>query len=247
MNALQRLAKLASLGRAKGELLDGVEAIADALERAQRTQQPGAEQSSAHRRDRSIDLVQQRSLRTAFAAGHDLEVFQRDRIDDEAVAARAIADGAHVGEVGLLRVSQIADERAGGLDRGLPAFQSEAFESVRLELIEECAPRGFGFEAPPFRRRDRGLHTSQRHDALDDGRLLLIVRDDNFARPQHGHFVRQCLESRGALVFRRAELPGREVDQRRAEYFVLCAGRGDRHQKCGLACLQIAAVRERAR
>ena len=49
-------------------------------------------------------------------------------------AAVLIADGAHVGEVGLLRVAQVATSAAGGLDRGRPAFETEAFEAVRLAI-----------------------------------------------------------------------------------------------------------------
>ena len=63
VHALERVAKLAALGRAKRQLLDGIQPVADALERAERTQQPRAQQPPAHRRDRPIDLVQQRSLR----------------------------------------------------------------------------------------------------------------------------------------------------------------------------------------
>ena len=63
LDRLQRLAHLAALGGPDRELLDGVEAIANRLERGQRAQQPGAQQPAAHRRDRAIDLVEQRSLR----------------------------------------------------------------------------------------------------------------------------------------------------------------------------------------
>ena len=79
VHALERVAKLAALGRAERQLLDGVQSVANALERAQRTQQPRAQQAPAHRGDRPIDLVQQRTLRTALASGHDLEMLQRDR------------------------------------------------------------------------------------------------------------------------------------------------------------------------
>ena len=75
----------------------------------ERTQQPGAEQPAAHRRDGAIDLVQQRPLRPALAAGDDLEMLQRDRIDEQAVGGRLVADGAHVREVGLLRVAEVRD------------------------------------------------------------------------------------------------------------------------------------------
>ena len=63
LDRLQRLARLAALGRLDRELFDGVEAIADRLERGQRAKQPRAEQPAPHRRDRAIDLVEQRSAR----------------------------------------------------------------------------------------------------------------------------------------------------------------------------------------
>ena len=63
VNRLERLAELAAIGRAERELLHGVEPVADALERAERAQQPRAQQPAAHRRDRAIDLVEQRALR----------------------------------------------------------------------------------------------------------------------------------------------------------------------------------------
>ena len=90
-------------------------------QRAERAQQPGAEQTSAHCRDRAVDFLEQRALRPAVAAGDHLEVLEGDRIDDQAIGARAIADGADVHEVGFLRVAQMRDEAAGCLDRGGPA------------------------------------------------------------------------------------------------------------------------------
>ena len=103
-------------------------------------------------------------------------------IDDEAVAARAIADRADMGEVGLLRIAQIGDQRAGRLNRSRSSFEAEAFEAVRLELVEQCATRGFGFEAPAVSRRDGRLDASQRHESIDDRWLLLLVRHDDLAR-----------------------------------------------------------------
>ena len=63
VNALERVAKLAALGRAERQLFDRIEPIANALERAQGTQQPCPQQPPAHRRDRPIDLMQQRAVR----------------------------------------------------------------------------------------------------------------------------------------------------------------------------------------
>ena len=130
VDRLQRVAEPRALGGPERELLDRVEPIADPLQRAQRAQQPPAQQAGAHRRDRAVDLVEQRSLRSAFAAGDDLEVLQRDRIDDQAVGGRLVADGADVREVGLLRVAQVADQPAGRLHRRDPAVEPEPFEPV---------------------------------------------------------------------------------------------------------------------
>ena len=119
VDRLQRVAQLGALGAAERELLDGVEAVLDALERQQRPQQPGAQQPAAHRRDRAIDLVRAATRRGRRRADFDhLEVPQRGRIDDQAVGAGAEGDLADVREIGLLRVAQVLDERAGGADRG---------------------------------------------------------------------------------------------------------------------------------
>ena len=50
LHALQHLAELAAVGAAEGELLDGVQPIADAVERDERPEQPGAQQPAGHRR-----------------------------------------------------------------------------------------------------------------------------------------------------------------------------------------------------
>ncbi len=53
------------------------------FERDQRTNQPRAQQPAAHRRDRLVDLVEQRSDAAALAAFENLEVLQRDRVDQQ--------------------------------------------------------------------------------------------------------------------------------------------------------------------
>ena len=50
LDGLERLAQLAAIGRAKGQLLDGVEPVANRFERHQRAQQPATQQPAAHRR-----------------------------------------------------------------------------------------------------------------------------------------------------------------------------------------------------
>ena len=63
-----------------------------------------------------------------------LEVPQRGRIDDHAVGAGAERDLADVGEIRLLRVAQVLDQRAGRAGGGRAIVQPEAVEGVRLQL-----------------------------------------------------------------------------------------------------------------
>ena len=93
---------------AEGDLLDRVEAVADRFECDQRADEPGAQQTAAHRRDGLVDLVEQRSETPAVAAFEDLEVFQRDRVDEQMRRLLAEADRSDVREVRLLAVPQVA-------------------------------------------------------------------------------------------------------------------------------------------
>ena len=74
-----------------------------------------AQQARAHRRSAS-DRARDSSdpSRPPSAPSSDLEVAERHRIDEQAVAALAPADGADVREIDLLRVAQVLDQRAGG-------------------------------------------------------------------------------------------------------------------------------------
>ena len=118
VHVLQRLAQLRAIDAVKRQLLDRVEAVANRFQRDQRTQQPPAQEAAAHRRDREIELVEQRAGAAALGALDDLEVLQRDRIDQQVVGLLAQVHAGHVREIGLLRVAQIADEGAAGLRRG---------------------------------------------------------------------------------------------------------------------------------
>ena len=184
----------------------------------------------------------------ALAAGHDLQMLERDRIDDEAVAARAVRDGADVGEVGLLRVAQVGDEAAGGLNRRRAPFEPEPFEAVRLELVEQRAPRGLRLETPALSRRDRRLDAGQRHDALDDrsasaGRSSTTISRGRSTAISSASACKPCR----AVILRGAELAGGEVDQRRAEDGVARSGRGNRHEERRLARFEITGVGQRSR
>ena len=119
VHRLQRVADLGALGGAERELLDRVEPILDPLERQQRTQQPAraaAGRPSASPCDRSRGAA---SRRAPPLRGLDhLEVAQRGRIDRAGSRRRCgSAIVADVREVGLLRLAQVLDQRAGRADR----------------------------------------------------------------------------------------------------------------------------------
>ncbi len=118
-------------------------------------------------------------------------MLQRDRVDDQAVGARPIGDGADVRQVGFLRIAQVCDETAGSLNRGGPALEPKTLEAVRLQLIEQRAACGFGVEGPTVGVGHRQLQARQRGESLT--RIFLAGHHD-FARPEDGDFVHQCLK-----------------------------------------------------
>ncbi len=186
LDGLQRVAQLAALGGPEGELLDRVEAIADRLERHQRAQQPGAQQPAADRGDRAIELVEQRAVAAALRSLEDLEVLERRRIDEERVGALAVRDGADVREVGLLRLAQVVDERAGRGDGRRPALEAEALQAAGAQLIEQRAARRFVVERPAVDRRDRQAGVDERRARLEHrgagSRAVVSGRHDDLAR-----------------------------------------------------------------
>ncbi len=144
----QRVAELAALGRAEREVLDGVEAIADPLEREQRADEPRAEQARAHRRHRAVEFVEQGTGAAAVDRLDDLEVLQRERVHDQPVGVLLERDAAQVREVGLLRVLEIVDQGAGRPHGGRVALEAEPLEGVRPELREQRAAGGCRHRTP---------------------------------------------------------------------------------------------------
>ena len=155
VDRLQRLAQAAALGGAERELFDGVEAILDAFERHQRPEQPAAQHARAHRGLRAIEHAQQRPVAAAFRAFDHFEMLVGRRIDQQAVGALAIADGADVREVDLLRIAQVLDERAGGADGGRVRRRARSRAGRRLQLLEQRALRAVEAERPGVDARDR--------------------------------------------------------------------------------------------
>ena len=85
LDTLRDVAKLAALSGAKRQFFDGVEAVANRLERDEWAEQPGAKQPSGHGGDCAVDLVEEGALRRALHRFDDLEMLQGDGVDQEAV------------------------------------------------------------------------------------------------------------------------------------------------------------------
>ena len=134
---LQRLAHLAAIGGPERQLLDRVEPIADRLERHQRGQQPGAHQPAAHRGHGAVDLVEQRSGPSPVRRLDQLEVAHRGGIHQQPAGRLAQPQRAHVRQVGLLRVAQVADQGAGGGHRARAVGQAEAVQAAHPQLIAQ--------------------------------------------------------------------------------------------------------------
>ncbi len=211
LHTFQDFPKLAAVGAAKGELLDGVETIANSIERDERPQQPRAQQPSSHGGDRAIDLVKQGALAAAVHRLDDFEVLQRDGVDQEAVGRRLVGDAADVREIGFLRVAQVVEQGACGRHGRRMAVEAESFETVRPELIEQRAPCGFVLERP---RLDAGHRQPITRPVEQDLAQVEIDGGDNLTRPQHHHLVGERLQPGLAGVFGARKLTRRQVEQR---------------------------------
>ena len=168
----------------------------------------------AHHRLRPIEHRQQRAVAAALGALEDLEVAERHRIDQQAVLPLAPADGADVGEVDLLRVAQVLDQRAGGARRGGMAVQPEGVQAAGAQLIAQRLRGAIDAERPFVERRDGD---AEARDLGQQRHRLDALRHDHLARAQHAQLLVQRLASVGAGVLRGQELAGRGVEQRHAE------------------------------
>ena len=208
---LQDLAELAAVGAAKGELLDGVETVADPIERDKRAQQPRAQQTPGHGGDRSIDLVQQRTLAAAIHRLDDFEVLERDRVDQQAVRRCLVGDAADVREIGFLRVAQIVEQCAGCRHGRRMSIEPEPFEPVGAKLVDQRSGARIRARTSRLDARHRQPITGavEQHAAQ-----IEIDCRDNLARPQHHHFVCQRLKPRRPRVFGAGKLACRQIQQR---------------------------------
>ena len=205
VNRLQRFADLRAFGTPKRKLFDRIESILDPLERQQRPQQPGAQQASAHRGERSIDLLQQRPVPAAIRGFDDLEVPERGRIDDHRVGAGPKGQVADVREFGLLRFAEVVHERAGRARRRGTIFQAKADERLRSHLRQHRGAGGLELEGPAVADRHAGFQAQlihQGNDVIDTG------GGEDFPGPENGELVGKSMPRIGSQVFGRRELTG---------------------------------------
>ncbi len=210
LHRLERLPELPSLGRLEGEVLHRVEAIPHAFEREERPQEPGAQRPAAHRGDRPVDLVQEGPAPAALAGLHHLEVPQRDGIDHQRVGRLPEGGGAHVREVHLLRVAQVADQPAGRANGKRVRLEAEGVQAARPELLDQAGARRLDLETPGFDGRHGRAARRDRREVFCEAE---VGRHDDLARAQDAHLVGQRLEADRAEVLGARELAGRQVDE----------------------------------
>jgi hypothetical protein len=238
MNGLEGLAELGALGRTERELLDGVETVLDALERDERPQEPRPQKPSAHRRHRAVDFVQKRPGPPAVGRVDHLQVAKRRRVDEETIGTGPERDFTDVGQVGLLGVAKIVDERPRRAHRRVPLLEAESEKALRAHLIEQRPPRRLLLERPPGRVGHAGVDAHFRHERR---RVFESLGCHDFSRMENRQFVGQRLAPGGAVVLSGRELTGGEVEQGDAQPGGV-RRRSDRHQEGRLAGVEIPGV-----
>ena len=150
---------------------------------------------------------------------------------------------ADVREIGLLRVAQVAHQRAGRGDRRLPPLEAEALEAAAraADRAASAAPISSSKCQPSI-----SVTGSAELRDLRDGRArrrsrvaTTISRGRSTASSSP-----QRLQPVGARVLGDVELAGREVEQRDAVLggaVPRAGGRDDRHQERRLARVEVAA------
>ena len=200
---------------------------------------------------RSISC-EQRSLAAALHRLDDLEVLQRDRIDQQASAdVLAAAIAADVREVGLLGVAQVArPARRRRRPRPGAAFEAEPVEAADAQLVEQRAAAPLSSSKSSRRR----AVTGSRAAAISGSARRHVVAggDDNLARPEHARSRRRsaCRPVGAGVLGRRRTRRSRGRAARRRVHgraFAPRRWRRDRHQERRLARVEVAGVGQRAR
>ena len=210
----QRVAQQRALAGPERQLLDAVQPLADAFQFDQRPQQPRAQQPPAHGARRAIDLVEQRAVPLALAAGDELQVAAGHGVDAQGVGRRPERQGLNVAEVRFVRVAQIPQQASGGSRGGHAVAHPETVEALDPELLQE---RTFGRPGVERTLVRLGDGAAERGDLGKGLGHRCAARDQYLAWAQDAQLVGQRLRPAGAGVFGGAKLAGGEIDQCHAD------------------------------
>ena len=107
--------------------IDGALAGGDVFDVAQRSAEPLAEKSAAHRGAGAVDGGEERALRGAPAGGAvDFQTAPGGGIDGQVLVEDVAAEGTQVREAGLLGFVQVREHGTGGEDGGIVVIEAKA-------------------------------------------------------------------------------------------------------------------------
>ena len=115
-----------------------------------RPQQPGAQQTLAHRCDRAINGPEQRqaSIRAREQWFDQLQIANRNRVEHEAALSLVPADSVDMVQRPTLRGPHVIQNRARGGCSCRPASQAESFQRQNAKMIFQQWYRMIGGENP---------------------------------------------------------------------------------------------------
>ena len=175
-----------------------------------------AQQAAAHRRHGGVDRFEQRAAAGSGAERlHQLEVPARHVVEPEVGIDTADEWPGEVGKSGRLQLAQVAEQRAGGAERGRVAgADTEPIERGEAEAARHLFAREVGIELPgvALHREARGRRGGEVGGGASGG-------NHHFGRREPRE---RLLDPR--LVHRlQHELAGAEIDRRETRAsFVAC-------------------------
>ena len=223
VDGLQLGRQVAAQGAVADQLLDGVQARRDGVPLAQGHQHPAAQQAGAHGCGGAVEHVQQAALLAGAPHGlGQLQAAARGGVQHQVALAVERLHFADVAQGGALGLLQVADEGAGGGQRGAHALQAEAVQAPHAEQVEQAAAPLVAGELPG---RPPGHHAALRQ--MGQGGVLGVAL----------RLGQQALGGRDALeAFRQGvggglldlEAAGRDIHPGQAGAPL---GKGDRRQE----------------
>ena len=236
-DALERLAEIGEKRRRLRQGADRVEALPDLAGPEERPEEPLTKEPPAHRRAGPVHRPEERRRAAAvLQALHQLEVARGALVEGEVVLDREDLDAREVPERRLLRLLEVAEDRARRAERASPARQAEPLDGGHPEVRAEPVLRlpepeargvaeGHGHAGRAEARRQRILRRHPRREQhlrrpSEEQRLGQRVDVGGLAHPEVG---RGHVDQRDAQMVRTPPQRGQEVVEAPVEK----AGLGD--------------------